>query len=68
MENNFLKNFLQMRAGLAKEEAPRSVRNGVREMPEPHGLTLQTIIEDMPDKKVVLEYFKQRIKEFDDDE
>jgi len=57
-----------MRAGLAKEEAPRSVRNGVREMPEPHGLTLQTIIEDMPDKKVVLEYFKQRIKEFDDDE
>jgi len=58
-----------MRAGLSKEEEPhRSVRNGVKPMPEPHGITLQTIIEDKPDKKVVLEYFKQRIKEFDDDE
>ena len=68
MENNFLKQFLQMRANLSRDEEPRSVRNGVREMPEPHGITLQTIIEDRPDKKVVLEYFKQRIKEFDDDE
>ena len=68
MENNFLKQFLQMRANLSREEEPRSVRNGVREMPEPHGITVQTIIEEKPDKKVVLEYFKQRIKEFDDDE
>jgi len=57
-----------MRANLSREEEPRSVRNGVREMPEPHGITVQTIIEEKPDKKVVLEYFKQRIKEFDDDE
>ena len=71
MDNNFLQNFIQMRAGLRREEPVvnhRSVKNGARPMPEPHGITLQTIIEDLPDKKTVLEYFRQRIKEFDEDD
>jgi len=39
-------------------------------MPEPTGtaVSIQTIIEDLPDKKVVLEYFKQRIQNIEDNE
>jgi hypothetical protein len=37
-------------------------------MPEPTGITVQTIIEEKPDKKEVLEYFRRRIAEFEDDE
>lgn len=70
MDNNFLRNFLQMRAGLERPAEPthKSVRNGAKPLPEPTGITIQTIIEDKPDKKEVLEYFKNRIKEFEDDE
>ena len=59
-----------MRAGLNRDESPprRSVKNGVKAMSEPTGITVQTIIEEKPDKKEVLEYFRRRIAEFEDDE
>jgi len=37
-------------------------------MPEPTGISLQTIIEEKPEKKEVLEYFRCRIAEFEDDD
>ena len=58
MDNNFLRQFLQSRASVATEpktkSTARTVRNGAREMPAPTGMSLQTIIEDLPDKKIVL--------------
>jgi len=70
MDNSFLRQFLTMRAGLNRDESPprRPINNGVKAMPEPTGITVQTIIEEKPDKKEVLEYFRRRIAEFEDDE
>jgi len=70
MDNSFLRQFLTMRAGIARDESPprRSVKNGVKAMPEPTGISMQTIIEEKPDKKEVLEYFRCRIAEFEDDD
>jgi hypothetical protein len=44
------------------------VKNGVKAMPEPTGISMQTIIEEQPDKKEALEYFRCRIAEFEDDD
>lgn len=60
-----------MRSGLNRDESPpprRAVKNGVKPMPEPTGISLQTIIEEKPEKKEVLEYFRCRIAEFEDDD
>ena len=71
MDNNFLRQFLQARASTVEpktKSTAKTVRNGAREMPEPTGMSIQTIIEELPDKKAVLEYFKQRIKNIEDEE
>jgi len=71
MDNNFLRQFLQSRVSAdPKANTSKTVRNGVKHMPEPTGtaVSIQTIIEDLPDKKVVLEYFKQRIQNIEDNE
>jgi hypothetical protein len=69
MDNSFLRSFLNMRAGLNRDEEPhRGPKHGTKAMPEPTGISIQTIIEEKPDKKEVLEYFRCRIAEFEDDD
>jgi hypothetical protein len=71
MENSFLKSFLQMRQGLdagSREPRARHVGMGRVQMPEPAGMSVMRIIEELPDKKEVLEFLKKRIEEFEEDD
>ena len=63
-DNSFLKNFLKMRHELErpkKEEAPK--KGSAIPLPaQEEGISLATIIEEMPVKSVVLKYLRQRIE------
>jgi hypothetical protein len=65
--------FLEMRTKLGTGEgggtASRSsgTKSSVTKMAEPEIITMQTIIDEKPPKAKVLEYFKKRIEELEDD-
>jgi len=66
--NRFLEQFVRMRAGLNKGDAPivGSARTGApvvgRGLPT-RELTLEVLCETKPKPKVVKEYFEKRVKE-----
>lgn len=67
-DNRFLMHFLEMRSKIGKEEDKgKGTKSSVVKMPEPELVTMQTIIEEKPPKSKVLEYFKKRIEELEDD-
>jgi hypothetical protein len=55
-----------MRSKMGKEEV-KGTKSSVTKMPEPEIITMQTIIEEKPPKSKVLEYFKKRIEELEED-
>ena len=66
-DNGFLKNFLKMRHELErpKEASKASDAKKGSAIPLPaqeEGISLATIIEDMPVKSIVLKYLRQRIE------
>ena len=63
-DNSFLKNFLKMRHSLErpKEEAPAKKGSAIPLPAQEEGISLATIVEDMPVKSVVLKYLRQRIE------
>jgi hypothetical protein len=63
-DNGFLKNFLKMRHTLErpKEEAPAKKGSAIPLPAQEEGISLATIIEDMPVKSIVLKYLRQRIE------
>ena len=65
-DNRFLMHFLEMRTKLGTPEA-KGTKSSVTKMAEPEIITLQTIIDEKPPKAKVLEYFKKRIEELEDD-
>lgn len=71
-DNRFLMHFLEMRSKIGTGDggtASRSsgTKSSVAKMAEPEIITLATIIEEKPPKAKVLEYFKKRIEELEDD-
>lgn len=67
-DNRFLMNFLQMRTKLGTgEETGGGMKSSIAKMPEPEVITMATIIEEKPPKAKVLEYFKKRIEEMEED-
>jgi len=65
-DNRFLMNFLQMRTKLGTGEEVK-LKSSIAKMPEPEMITMATIIEEKPPKAKVLEYFKKRIEELEED-
>lgn len=64
-DNGFLKNFLKMRHELERPKPPEPAPKKGSAIPLPaqeEGISLATIIEDMPVKSVVLKYLRQRIE------
>jgi hypothetical protein len=43
------------------------LKSSIAKMPEPEMITMATIIEEKPPKAKVLEYFKKRIEELEED-
>ena len=66
-DNRFLMHFLEMRSKIGTGEKSGSTKSSVAKMAEPEIITLATIIEEKPPKSKVLEYFKKRIEEMEDD-
>lgn len=64
-DNRFLMHFLEMRSKMGKEEG--TTKSSVAKMAEPEMITMQTIVEEKPPKAKVLEYFKKRIEEMEED-
>jgi len=67
MENKFLTQFLQMREGLANAEVKKNTPVSARPTPDISFSSLQTIIEEKPDKKKVIEYFQRRRDELNEE-
>jgi hypothetical protein len=72
VQNQFLQNFMKMRAELGKKpvdhEAPRPGR-GMPEVPKKGAVvTLRSIIEDKPKQKAVVQYFRNRVEELQAEE
>lgn len=63
-DNGFLKNFLKMRHSLErpKEEAAPKKGSAIPLPAQEEGISLATIIEEMPPKSTVLKYLRQRIE------
>lgn len=65
-DNPFLKNFLKMRHELErpmmKKEEPLKKGSTIPLPAQEEGISLATIIEEMPAKSVVLKYLRQRIE------
>ena len=68
-DNRFLMHFLEMRSkmGGKEEGGGKGTKSSVAKMAEPELVTMQTIVEEKPPKSKVLEYFKKRIEELEDD-
>ena len=66
-DNRFLMHFLEMRSKMGKEEGGGTTKSSVTKMADPEIITMQTIVEEKPPKSKVLEYFKKRIEEMEDD-
>ena len=65
-DNRFLMHFLEMRTKMGTAEA-KGTKSSVTKMADPEIITMQTIIDEKPPKAKVLEYFKKRIEELEDD-
>ncbi len=63
MDNRFLNNFLKSRQALANDVAstPKT-----KEKPANTSMSVATIIEELPPKSKVLEYFRKRIEQLED--
>jgi hypothetical protein len=59
-QNPFLKQFLNMRKNLHKEEVNGTKGKQPKQMADPSGITMAHIIENKPSDKEVIEYFKAR--------
>ena len=69
-QNPFLKQFLNMRKNLHKEEvngATHKGQKGKQPMADPSGITMAHIIENKPSDKEVIEYFKARCEALSQD-
>ena len=67
-DNRFLMHFLEMRSKMGTgDEKAKGTKSSVTKMADPEIITMQTIIDEKPPKAKVLEYFKKRIEELEDD-
>jgi len=64
-QNQFLNNFVKMRAELNKKAVESEPPKSGRPMPEVRkgAVTMREIIDDKPKQKVVADYFRNRVKE-----
>jgi hypothetical protein len=69
MENNaFLKKYLQMRDQLANNEQKKQDSKKTVDIIEPETFySLQSIIDEKPDKQVVKEYLQKRKQDLDEE-
>jgi len=69
-DNMFLKNFLKIRASEGSKALKKKEAEEVIELEKESGTatTYRTIIEDRPPKPVVLDYFRARIAELEEEE
>jgi hypothetical protein len=78
-QNPFLKQFINMRRSLHASEAPKKgplkesniigkpAQKGTPALPDPTGITMAYIIENKPKDKEVIEYFKVRCEQLNED-
>jgi hypothetical protein len=66
-QNPFLKQFLNMRKNLHKEEVNGTKGKQPKPMADPSGITMAHIIENKPSDKEVIEYFKARCEALSQD-
>jgi hypothetical protein len=62
MDNQFLRAFINMRKGLAHTESQKKTIKKADHIRDGN-ITLQTIIDDKPPNKDVIEYLRRRVEE-----
>jgi len=64
MDNQFLRQFMNMRANLhKKQEKPKETKT----MSNPDGITLAHIVENKPPAKEVIDYFKMKCEQLNEE-
>jgi hypothetical protein len=68
MDNPFLRQFMKMRENLHKKEVvAKGVSKETKTMSDPTGVTIAYIIENKPPVKEVIDYFKNRCDQFNEE-
>jgi len=68
MENQFLRQFMNMRANLHKKaEIGGKPAKETKSMANPDGITLAHIVENKPPTKEVIDYFKLRCEQLNEE-